>query len=481
MQEIKIDGKTLTIGLEWDALKRETSQSKEIKELVKNNPGVKHGILLKSTEDEIVIGMIPAGEKIKSPSGAAYLAAANKKENAINKKNDEPLKDWIVVEMVENDKFWLCVIKNGIPLPGFDFLDDWDGIYSRIVELLETSDFDLYVSETNFNTVFDETEYNVYQKGYKELTDKVKYKNNVRLLTGTDPRLLMVIGGVVLVGMGYFAYDYWQTSQQEQEAIERSNRESQQQNADSLKAQQRYEEQKKEVLKAAFKNAEDSLNGLLSQARPTQLINSWVSLLDSIKTSHNGWDISSVECGTGQVATCTISLKRGELGVNKTLVEDFPDAEINGDNANYSLKGNVFSVVVGNYKELPGVKEFKIDVSTDLQLMKYAEVKHAIDASTEITQEVKLPEPPKGFNQEMNIEPIKMGVAAGALHLEGVGLWQLKGVADVLKSKTITIQKITLSVADDFKTAAWKMEGIYYVKVGEPVLPTIPPSKRIGN
>lgn len=164
MQEIKIDGKTLTIGLEWDALKRETSQSKEIKELVKNNPGVKHGILLKSTEDEIVIGMIPAGEKIKSPSGAAYLAAANKKENAINKKNDEPLKDWIVVEMVENDKFWLCVIKNGIPLPGFDFLDDWDGIYSRIVELLETSDFDLYVSETNFNTVFDETEYNVYQE-----------------------------------------------------------------------------------------------------------------------------------------------------------------------------------------------------------------------------------------------------------------------------------------------------------------------------
>ena len=55
----------------------------------------------------------------KNPSANLYLALANQEKRATDTSaNYYP--DWIVVEEVGDDKYWMAIIKNGIPTPQSD-------------------------------------------------------------------------------------------------------------------------------------------------------------------------------------------------------------------------------------------------------------------------------------------------------------------------------------------------------------------------
>ncbi|HCJ8469491.1 TPA: type 4b pilus protein PilO2 [Escherichia coli] len=482
MRKINIDGKAVTVGLDWDALKGNSSIAKEKKQLVKMNPGVKKGIIIKSG-GLTVIGMVPPNEKLKAPSAAAWLAEANRKYNLMNSKADENLEDenWIVVEEIskEEDEYWLAVIKDGVPLPGVDSIDTLQETLSKIDQLVSSSQFVIHAPE-EIRTIFDDTAST--NKGFTDLIEKVKYKGSATQLSGVDPAQLSLVLLFILGIGGYYAYDTWSTAQEQEEAMRLANENKQKASADTQKSQITYEEAKKEALKQAFKQAEDSLNGLLSQPSSTNLMYAWYDLITQVKMSHNGWKIEGIECALeGEVPVCAVNLTRGDYGINRSLMQDFPTAVINGDNAQYILKGNALSKENGDYKTLATGNEFKVNTLSDLQLLKYGDVKHTADSSSEVTQAVKLPDPPTGIQQDMNIQPIKMGVGVGALHIQGTDMWQLKGVGDVLSSSDITLQKISIQVPENFGSSEWKLEGVYYIKLGEPVMPVIPPSKTLGT
>lgn len=482
MRKINIDGKVVSVGLDWDALKGSGSIAKEKKELVKANPGVKKGVIVKAG-GLTVIGMIPPNEKMKAPSAAAWLADANRKSNINLSKKDDNFENehWIVVQEIsrENNEYWLAVIKDEVPLPGVDTIDTLEDVLSKIDQLVTSSDFIIHAPQ-EVTSFFEEVPST--NKSFAELIDKVKYKRPISHLAGADPVKVSAIALVVLACAGYYAYDSWNSSREEAESLRLANENQQRASQDSQKSLLSYEDAKKEAVNQAFKQAESSLNNLLSQPSSDLLMNSWYDLLSQVKMSHNGWKVESVECALdGFTPICAVNLTRGELGINRSLMQDFPTAVINGDNAQYIIKGIELPKNNGDYKTLADGNDFKINTLSDLQLLKYGDVKHTADGSSEVTQAIKLPEPPTGIQQDMNIQPIKMGVGVGALHVQGTNMWQLKGVGDVLKSSDITLQKITIQVPDNFNSSEWKLEGVYYIKLGEPVIPPIPPSKKLGT
>ena len=70
---IKLKDTQVVIGLEWELLEG-TSERKAQRDILKRNPGIKAGVLVRSA-DIAVLGLMAPGQKKPSvPSGAALLA-----------------------------------------------------------------------------------------------------------------------------------------------------------------------------------------------------------------------------------------------------------------------------------------------------------------------------------------------------------------------------------------------------------------------
>lgn len=490
VQKIELGNKKITIGIEWFALNTsDTSIKKAIKSFLDDNKEIKKGIVIRG-DDEVMLGAIPTDEKILAPSGAAWLTAANKKQNARLEKegNESGLSNWIVVQDIDpnDDKYWVVVIEKGIPTADSDIVCSYTELLTIVKSITDYDrgdSFILYSDSQSICDYFGETNaIDVEKKTFDELVKGVPARYKPRQLAGINPLAIYgILGFIVLCGAGYF-YNDWAT---EKEMLEMQNRASQQQQQtqqEKLKAQAEYETQKKQVVEQTVKEAKEELNQLISNGVSKKTIDAWSDILDKVPMAHDGWKLVSVECSlTIDTPSCTVNLDRGDLGINRTLMQDFPDVNINGDKANYVLTGDKLSFTKRNFADLPDVKYFKMEAQSKMQEVKFGDVKHAFDASNEITRDIALPQPPVGVTQDTNIEPIRMGVSTGLLHVEGTGLWQLRGLADVMNDPTLNVKTLNVTFGgDDIKTTSWKLESSYYLKVANDItVPTIPPSKTV--
>lgn len=504
IEKVLIEGKKISIGLDWDVLKGTTSQSREISALLKQqgNTDVKKGIIIKSSEEitSTGIGLIHGKEKIYGKSGAAWLSDAYKQNIATIKKArkkekidddlDEEFPAWIVIEKLEdtNDKYWVTIIKDGIPLPGTDIIESFYNVVDRLNDFFGAAkDIDVYTKDPAILDEVSNLAYmiqgkcNIIRKGFSEIVTKVRCTKYPTNLKGVDPKILGIAALIIAGGAGYYFWSSYQEEEAMRVAAQQQQASKQAQQQASLKLQKDYEDLKEKTLAQTVEKAKSDLNSILSTSKATDVINEWSDLIYQVKMSHSGWDMENITCSieTG-IPQCVVNLNRGDLGINRNLMKDFPTAIINGDKALYVLKGNPLNSIDGDYKKLPNTDDFKINILSDLQLLKFGEIKHAIDASKEVTQNVNLPDAPAGITQDMNVSPIKMGVSYGNMHLEGADIWQLKGLAPVLDSRGLTVQSMTVTLDKEFKASSWKIEGIYYVKTGDLVIPVIPPSKIAG-
>lgn len=504
IEKVLIGGKKISIGLDWDVLKGTTSQSKEISALLKQqgNTDVRKGIIIKSSEEisSTGIGLIHGKEKLYGKSGAAWLSDAYKhginqaKKSRKKEKLDEDLDDefpaWIVIEKLEegNDKYWVTIIKDGIPLPGTDIVESFYNVVDRLNDFFSAAkDISVYTTDSAILEEVSNLGYmvqgnlTVEKKSFSEIVNKVRCTKYPSNLKGLDPKILGIAALVIVAGAGYYFWSSYQEEEAMRMAAQQQQATKQAQQQASLKLQKDYEDLKAKTLSQTVEKAKYDLNSILSTSKATDVLNEWSDLIYQVKMSHSGWEMDNISCSVESATPqCVVNLNRGELGINRSLMQDFPTAIINGDKALYVLKGTALNTVDGDYKLLPNTDDFKVDILSDLQLLKFGEIKHAIDASKEVTQNVNLPDAPAGITQDMNVSPIKMGVSYGNMHLEGTDIWQLKGVAPVLDSRGLTVQSMTVTLDKEFKASAWKIEGIYYVKTGDVVIPVIPPSKIAG-
>ena len=171
MQIIEIKNKKWTVGLEWEILPGESSfkeEAKEIAEKTSSNFGV-----ITEYEGQFSIGL---SKKVnpKNPSANLYLALANQEKRATDTSaNYYP--DWIVVEEVGDDKYWMAIIKNGIPTPQSDAILDITTVKDRIIDLLVNDTFTIYSPCVEIKALFD-SQKNIEEIGLNELTSEVTAK-----------------------------------------------------------------------------------------------------------------------------------------------------------------------------------------------------------------------------------------------------------------------------------------------------------------
>lgn len=508
MKNIQLNKKTIAVDVNWNAL-----DVNKIKDDLKSQreSGNKNGIIIKcrdSGESTAVVGIVP--EKMKTPSGAAWLAASNQKFNKkpstfnsnkfrMNEDSEIDFKNWFVLlkteENDEVDNLWLCLIENGTPKVTFDKICDINTAFQDLTSFFGNSDNEEsgYILITDLEnspeiteaiSALDKMEY--IFTNFDALTKGVPVKYKPEVLAKTiDPRILLgILLGVAGLG-AYYAYEMWDEERQQNAALIASQAQRQQSEQQKLQLQVKYEKDKKQVVEETIKKANDTLNQLISIGTSKLTIDAWLSLINKIPLTHSGWKMAQITCGlTDNIPACKIDLDRGDIGINRTLLQDFPDVLINGDKASYTLTGEPIDFAKRNYENLPNSKVFTMETLSNLQEVKFSEVKHAVESSNEITQTITLPAPPVGITQEMTIPPIKMGVAAGAVHVEGTGIWQLPGISTVMNDPTLTVTSLTITTGgDDLKNNGWKLEGSYFIKVADkPTIPLIPPSKTVvGN
>lgn len=508
MKNIQLNKKTIAVDVDWNALDVD-----RIKDDLKSQreSGNKNGIIIKckdSGESTAVVGIVP--EKMKTPSGAAWLAASNQKFNKkpsnfnsekyrFNEDSEGDFKNWFVVfkteENNDTENLWLCVIENGVPKVTFDKICDINTVFQDLTTFFSNSE-----NEENGYILITDLENSPEITGAIEALDKMEYvfTNFERLVKGVpvkykptvlaasiDPRIIL---GVLLAAAAfgaYYAYQVWDEEREQNAALLASQAQRQQSEQQKLQLQAKYEKDKQKVVEETVKKANDTLNQLISVGTPKLTVDSWLSLVNKIPLTHTGWKMSQVSCGlTDNIPACKIDLERGDIGINRTLLQDFPDVQINGDKASYTLTGDPIDFAKRNYETLPNSKIFTMETLSNLQEVKFSEVKHAVESSNEITQTITLPAPPVGITQEMTIPPIKMGIAAGGVHIEGTGIWQLPGISAVMNDPSLIVSSLTITTGgDDLKNNGWKLEGSYFIKIADkPTIPVIPPSKTVvGN
>jgi hypothetical protein len=473
MQTLDLKGKKWTIDLDWETLPGVDKVKDEARKVASSNNS-SYGVLVEY-EDQFAIGL--AKKNSKYPSAALYLALANQ----IARADDvyDGYHDWIVVEEMGDDKYWMSVINHGIPNPQYDKVFDITTVKDHINDLLNNDTFHIYSPCGEIKALFDGLKH-IEDKSVNDLTKDVQTKIKFTKLRGLPNNVVYAgIGLVVLVlvGMtGSMFIDGYKLRQQAEEALNR-----QQIEADAAKAQ--YQKQLANYNNEVAAKRNEAIKEVLVSlsATPNELINAWYNIVGSLDLGTHGWTTQKLECDFNPAlaenkSSCVISLNRPEFSTNRMLLQDYPDAVITGDTAtvtrNVVFENADFSVKEADTLEyLPTSKTWGFDMVSQLQLLKLVNIEHAIEPPSDITfVPPAKPVPPAGMEatqaapaQPEALMPISIGVSKGNLTIKSADLASLEDLANNVDFKAVGIRKIVFNIAQT-GDITWDATLNYYIR-----------------
>ncbi len=373
----------------------------------------------------------------------------------------------------------MVAVKEGLPIPGHDVIcNSLTELNEVISNLFSFTNFSVYSKDPVVReiTLFIKDDAQVYDRSFKNLIKNVKSsKGNLVQISGIPlTTVALTAGALVLVGVGFW-YSSWI---EKQEIIAQEQKNAQQESEQQVKveeARDEYEKLVKEALTTALNIGVNSVKSVIRSPSPQKTMNSWVSIIDRVSLNHVGWDIEGIDCGIRRRRTeCEIKLGRGGIGNNRLLMEAFPDAEIRGDKATYTLIGDELIDRKGAWKDILPANRMSVGMLSELQFLKLAGLDYRQAASREVVQSVSLPEPPRlAFESRGDVPgeaaPIKMGVGKGDLSISGDIMAQLYGLGEFLEYSNVSLTNLMLD-----PEGSWNLKIDYVVKTApEPVIPVI--------
>lgn len=488
MKLVKFKNVSAVINLTWHALPTDQSERAAQKAVMEQNKGVKAGVLVKYG-GVTLLGLGPSGAKVISgPSAAAWLSVANQKAmdqggNAgIPNTGSGTTNDWIVVENLGDGSFWLAIIRDGVPLPGTDVVLDRETTLELIQEAVETAPFVVYSPDESIRGDVP-TGTMVDSKGFAELVQGVKPgKAVMRAVSGVSVKLLAAIGGVLLLGLVWMGWTYYSQQQEAKRLLAASNAEAAEQQRRIAADKAQYAVDVKRAVDQALDQGVIDLNNILSNPSANEVINAWVNLVADTSANQGGWDIGGFVCTNTEesVPSCVVSMTRGEYSTNRILMEDHPDAVLDGDSATFTITGQPSVKRSGDYTRLERANTFSLEFISDLQMLKFAEVGYNIAESKDVTATISMPPVPTSIFKPGDTTqappapaPIRMGAASGELTFTGSHLWQVEGLREFLARENIAVQSLDLSISNGVP-GNWTLKASYYIRnAPEPILPVI--------
>ena len=192
MQIITVRGKKWSIGIDWEIMSDGTMAEAKKKAKEKNsNFG-----LFAEYESYRAVGLTKS--KCSVPSAAYYLMLANQEARQNDPNNPTP--DWIVVEEVagEEDRYWLAVIREGLPAPQHDKIYDTTQLREVIMELSKSDSYLVYSPCREIIDLFEGIK-DAREMGLNELTENITEKARSIKLRGIPDKYIYT--GVALVSV----------------------------------------------------------------------------------------------------------------------------------------------------------------------------------------------------------------------------------------------------------------------------------------
>lgn len=510
MKTIGTKKSTAVIGLDWLVLSDKVPVSKGVKSVLNDEggAGIKYGVIFKFV-GLTMLGTVPAGEaKPGFPSAAAWVALAHqaelerkRKEQGKKKKKSGKKKDaaetsepaetlsgdssseydqvWLIIEKIAEGQYWFLMVRDGVPLPGTDIVID----YQNAVQLMDEAINKQVVVFSNDAEIREQANnagpYKVEEKSFDELVAGVRStKALIKPLSGVSSAIILTLLLIVLAGGLFWGWSAWQKHQKQQAAQLAAQQASAEQARKLAQDQAAYDLAVREAVIAALKSGMAKVDATLVSPSAPDVVDAWVDIVENTSINHAGWDVSGFECLFEEgKPKCTISLARGQYGINRLLLEDHPDALLEGDKASYVVLGSEKPSRSTTFRELPQASEFTADFISELQFLHLAEVTYNLGESKEMTEAVKMPPMPASMfkpGKTAEVAPsgaVQLGVASGTLTLSGAKLWQLRGLRPLLGG--LNLAALTNSIAATrAATGAWTLTVNYSIRTRpQPVLP----------
>ena len=504
MRIVTLGGKKFTLELDWNTLEIEGPRMKAVKLLLSQpeHQGIKRGIILEN-EGQLVIGLASEEEKTVAPSAAAWLAEANRVRNEELDGDDEKIKNnnWIVIENLGiiddgsqsqsgQESFWFSVIQDGLPLPGADLIMSWDEIVLHLNGMIgsQSSLYTVYSKDERIQSAFG-SRANIFDQGFLDLIKDVKFRKKIKPLTGVPMPVVITVVSVFILILIYLAYSHFEKQHQLNEALAAQSAAAQKVAQQQAAEKAQYQKKVQELVFNTYKEGLQSLNESLDQGDPSQTLNAWANIIDSIPLSHEGWQMSGIQCDVaGRIPECQVKLSRGDFGINRTLAQYFPNVQFDGDKAYYVIRGSQLPERENHLQNIVGGRTLSLGLLSDLQTLRPAGIQYNLAASSEIDKEITLPAKKTGpiALKKKGPQPkyeIHYGVAFGNLSLQGNQIWQIQNLAKFVNSPALVLKDITLNVStSSLKTATWTMDFVYFIRTAPyPVLPNIPEANYPGG
>lgn len=514
MKKIRLGDTDVIAGLEWSAIRSPSpagapavSEKKALASFLSSNKGSPRGVVV-SVNDYTVVGRPEKKSKVPAnvPSAAALLALANQKEIAAQDGSTEGTGEehnWILVEQIEGKVdgfedineplFWLGMARNGLPVPGADLVVTRQQAIDELAEMLAST------SGTTVFTTDRDIRYNVV--GQVSVVDKKfedvlrgagvdRSKAQIKLFSTAGIIAAVVVGVTVLSLLGWFGWTTWSKSVAEKKAAERASRDAAAKRQQVAEETAKYEQEVRKVLTDGLARGMQEVNDALAASSPYDMIEAWRQIIYGVSMYQSTWDLTGISCAVDvNVPVCTVSLDRGDLGTNRNLLEERPDAIIEGDTATYTLRGTEVPAREISLPYLVSSLAFSKGLVSDLQVLRMSGLAHTAAASKEITKSVTLPEPSPliplpsiaagpgnaGATPTQAVS-IQLGVAKGEISIQGDQMWQVSGVARYLDLPNVRVSALTVKIPKDATAnMRWDLNLDYMVRtLPAPVIPAVP-------
>lgn len=507
MKVVRLGDSEVVVGLDWVSARSPDSgisEKKAVSSFISANKNAKRGVIL-SYNDYTIIGQAGKGDKnSKQPSAAALFAMANQRQSDGAPDGTGEEHNWIIAQKISgegdyNALYWLGVVKNGLPVPGADLVLEKDRIIDEIVEMLSTlsgatvftTDRDIRYQVLGQVSVVEQDFDDVIREVWEE-RDKVK----VKLFSTAGIIAATAIGVTVLAVGGYFGYTMWSTAIAEKRAAEKAQREAQELQRKVEEETNQYEQEVRTALLNGLEEGIREVNEALSSTNPMDVINVWRNILYNVDLYQSSWNLSKVFCELdANIPICTINLSRGSLGTNRALLEDRPDAQIEGDEAFYTIRGSEIQIRDVSLPYLTSSVTFSKGLVSDLQMLRVNGFSHNVLSSKEIIKNVALPEPtplvslPSIENSEDGVSgpqlnaDIKLGIAKGEISIQGNDIWEISGASKFLDLQNVRATSLEVTVPNGGmggESMIWNLNIDYMVRtLPSPIIPEIPLEDRV--
>lgn len=500
MNIFKLNGINVLGGLDWVSLDPELPYKKALADFYSKNKNIRSGILLQAN-GEGVIGFVPSSsdKKIKTkgiPSAEALLSMANQRQIENMNQNGEvtsPDMGWILVQKIDNetDKYWVGIVRNGLPLPGGDFVGNYTEINEKIEEILNfgAASFTLYTKEENIHYNFMGA-VSVVEKSFSEIIIGLpREKAHIKIFSFAGILAVSIFALMIVVVGSWWGISEWQQKVQMEKMQKEAKLKSEQQEKQAQQISDQYEKTIKDLLSKSLDQGMAEISSSLTSSSGKDVLLNWQNIIYNLSVFQGTWDLNEIDCGLeNQIPLCTVNLVRGDIGNNRELLKFHPDAIIVGDKASYVIRGPELNVRQIDFQNLANAKNFGTGFLSNIQFLSQSDLKHEIEASKNIVKEVVLPPLPTVLPKSMQTvindvskKPpekvsIDLGYASGHITISGDGLWQFSGLSDYINEPNLKIETLMVKIdPNNLDSTLWDLKGTYIIRVAsKPMVPEIP-------